>query len=59
MNKRKNHLKVVSWIILVIFIDVILFSFLSDSNWLEILFSFSTIMIVGALGVTIILKIFD
>ncbi|OFL49434.1 hypothetical protein HMPREF3177_07350 [Nosocomiicoccus sp. HMSC09A07] len=59
MNKRKNHLKVVSWIILVIFIDVILFSFLPDSNWLEILFSFSTIMIVGALGVTIILKIFD
>lgn len=59
MNKRKNHLKVVSWIILVIFIDVILFSFLPDSNWLEILFSFSTILIVGALGVTIILKIFD
>lgn len=59
MNKRKNHLKVVSWIILVIFIDVILFSFLPDSNWLEILFSFSTIMIVGALGVTIILKVFD
>lgn len=59
MSKRKNYMKIISWIILIIFIDVILFSFLPDSNWLEILFSFSTIMIVGAIGVTIILKIFD
>ena len=59
MSKRKNHMKIVSWIILIIFIDIILFSFLPDSNWLEILFSFCTIMIVGAIGVYIILKIYD
>ncbi|WP_434120898.1 hypothetical protein [Salinicoccus roseus] len=57
--RKKQHLKIISWITLIIFVDVILFSFLPDSNGLEILFSFCIIMLVGGAGAYLILRIYD
>lgn len=53
---RNRQLKIISWILLIILIDVFLFSFLPDSNWLEIFMSLIIILVVGGIGATFILK---